>query len=386
MKKVFVCLLSLIVKRVKIMRKQVHFLISILLIICILLIPCNVSAENAENNSEEASYFQYKIEEYEGEMAAIITGGNAAEIEKEWGCINIPKKIDGYPVRVIDECAFKNESSLAHIVLAEGIKEIRAGAFQGCTELRIINIGRTVTTIHETAFEGCARDIQIITYEDTYAQQFAEEQGIRCEIEKYLQYEGLEQGLYSVSISDTTLSDKDVEIKVSVTTEGEEFDALTSGIEQNAVLYEISMQVDGKEVQPKGGANIIVRIPDNICGYYSSTYRVGEDGTLSEEGGIGGPGIGYARHQLAHFLNVEFGKFMIVGPNSFGDMDGDGEVTAKDALIVLKATVLLENLSSVQHLTADVDGDGKTAVNDALCILMKAVRLQELPIIRNVAI
>ena len=56
-----------------------------------------------------------------------------------------------------------------------------------------------------------------------------------------------------------------------------------------------------------------------------------------------------------------------------GDLDGDGEVTAADARIALRAAVGMEILSAEQIKSADMDGDGKITAADAREILRKAV-------------
>lgn len=57
-------------------------------------------------------------------------------------------------------------------------------------------------------------------------------------------------------------------------------------------------------------------------------------------------------------------------PNGIcGDVDGDGTITASDALMILRASVGTENLTPEQTALADVDGDGNITANDALTVL-----------------
>lgn len=58
-----------------------------------------------------------------------------------------------------------------------------------------------------------------------------------------------------------------------------------------------------------------------------------------------------------------------------GDLDGDGEVTAADARLALRAAVALDLLDEEQKKRADVDGDGKVTAADARLILRSAVGL-----------
>lgn len=59
----------------------------------------------------------------------------------------------------------------------------------------------------------------------------------------------------------------------------------------------------------------------------------------------------------------------------FGDVDMDGSVTAADSLLVLRASVGLEDLTDVQKELADVNGDGKIDSSDSLEILRRSVGL-----------
>ena len=61
-----------------------------------------------------------------------------------------------------------------------------------------------------------------------------------------------------------------------------------------------------------------------------------------------------------------------------GDVDGDGDVTAADARLALRAAVALEAYlpGSSEYLTADADGDGALSSADARLILRMAVGLE----------
>ena len=62
-----------------------------------------------------------------------------------------------------------------------------------------------------------------------------------------------------------------------------------------------------------------------------------------------------------------------------GDVDGDENVTTKDARLALRAALELEQLSEEAIPAADVDGSGEVGTDDARVILRAALRLQRLP-------
>jgi len=68
-------------------------------------------------------------------------------------------------------------------------------------------------------------------------------------------------------------------------------------------------------------------------------------------------------------------------PFKYGDVDNNGVVEAKDALIILKAVAKLGDLTEDQKKVADVNGDGIVDSTDALIILKRAANLiPELPV------
>lgn len=59
----------------------------------------------------------------------------------------------------------------------------------------------------------------------------------------------------------------------------------------------------------------------------------------------------------------------------YGDLNGDGEITAADARIVLRASAQLETLTDAQKIAADVVKDGEIHANDARRILRLSAQL-----------
>lgn len=60
---------------------------------------------------------------------------------------------------------------------------------------------------------------------------------------------------------------------------------------------------------------------------------------------------------------------LAVDANALGDVDGDGIITNKDALMLLQAANDLLNLTEEQFLRADINGDGELSAAEALRIL-----------------
>ena len=61
-----------------------------------------------------------------------------------------------------------------------------------------------------------------------------------------------------------------------------------------------------------------------------------------------------------------------------GDVDADGEITAADARLVLRAAVGLEDFTAAQKALADPDADGEITAADARLVLRAAVGLERI--------
>lgn len=59
----------------------------------------------------------------------------------------------------------------------------------------------------------------------------------------------------------------------------------------------------------------------------------------------------------------------------YGDLDNDKKVTSADSLLILRASVKLENFDDFKTKLADIDGDGKISSADALEVLRYSVKL-----------
>ncbi len=115
------------------------------------------------------------------------------------GCLSLPRKIGFIGDSAFMNCSsiesveyssntdtisrqcFKNCSALKNVVIDFGPKEFESYSFENCTSLESITIPKSVTSINSTAFNGCS-DFTIKGYRDSYAQQFAEDNGYEFEI------------------------------------------------------------------------------------------------------------------------------------------------------------------------------------------------------------
>ena len=64
-------------------------------------------------------------------------------------------------------------------------------------------------------------------------------------------------------------------------------------------------------------------------------------------------------------------------PNVYGDIDGDGKISAKDSLNIQRYVINLKTFDEDQLIAADVNGDGKVTAKDALEILRYTLNLSD---------
>ena len=101
------------------------------------------------------------------------------ECDAFWDCpaltsINIP---DG--ITAIEDYTFGYCISLTNISLPQSLTSIGYWAFSSCYSLTRLTIPDSVTSISDEAFDGCS-DLLLIVGRNTYAAQYAEENGIPC--------------------------------------------------------------------------------------------------------------------------------------------------------------------------------------------------------------
>ena len=107
-----------------------------------------VYAENAGTEDEplwlEDACFRYSVVQGRATVTELIVSEPEAAV--------IPDKIEIYPVEIIGEYLFQNQSKLKSVEIPEGIKEIRWNAFENCEALETVQFPTSLTTICECAF------------------------------------------------------------------------------------------------------------------------------------------------------------------------------------------------------------------------------------------
>ena len=122
------------------MRRFFNLLLSIVMVVA--MIPAiDVTAVAATYDG-----FDYEIKN--NEVTIVWYAGNATELD-------IPGKIEGYPVTSIGAFAFSNCDSLTSITMTNNVTNIGDYAFQNCISLTFVTISNQLTRISYGAFSNC---------------------------------------------------------------------------------------------------------------------------------------------------------------------------------------------------------------------------------------
>ena len=127
-------------------------------------VTCFAQSGTVENYQGTGINYDYEVV-YHGSdpktYEAILTDGTACQNAK----ITIPDKIhvgdNDYDVIKIKSQAFKSNNSIVHVIISDGVKEIKTMAFWGCSILQKIEIPSSIQTIEANVFGNCNELIYI---------------------------------------------------------------------------------------------------------------------------------------------------------------------------------------------------------------------------------
>ncbi|MBQ9132734.1 MAG: leucine-rich repeat protein [Clostridia bacterium] len=114
--------------------------------------------------------FTYVIEDGK----AVITGYTGNEVDLE-----IPERLDGYPVVAIGERAFEKMLRLKSVMIPDSVTSIGWFAFSGCIALETVSVPASVVHIDYGAFLNCGTGLIVYCTSGSYAEQYARSYGIR---------------------------------------------------------------------------------------------------------------------------------------------------------------------------------------------------------------
>ncbi len=290
-----------------------------------------------------------------------------------YGCTGLTNVTIGNCVTTIEEYAFFDCTGLTDITIPESVTRIGQGAFLNCKGLTKITVPAEVTYIGDSAFgyyedtDICYDNLTLRVFENSEAHRYAVKNGINVELIKTAVPVTVESADKTVTISADSSIIPESGLSLSVQNAdgiAQKYkDRLDKLGAEKYTGYTISLTKDGSEVQPNGKISVSVAAPQNMDVTKCSVMRVESDGTLtnmkttSEDGKL-------------NFETDRTGTYIIVQLKvKLGDVNGDGDINAKDAIMVLRHNAEIELLTGTQLTAADVNRDGYVTAKDVIGIL-----------------
>lgn len=189
----------------------------------------------------------------------------------------------------------------------------------------------------------------------------------------------------SALAADSTVSNVTGEILTPKTAEGAEITADANGKYTNAVQFDLTATeglTNGSQylvLMLKVAGENTVPTAENI---YYINQKAAADGKLAFTNAGGDPiypmdlvNGTYSIYILGDGKTFDpAASFTYEAGYTLGDVNGDGDVNALDAILILRAAVNLTNLSDVQEKAADMNGDGNVDALDAIKVLIEATK------------
>ncbi len=152
--------------------------------------------------------------------------------------------------------------------------------------------------------------------------------------------------------------------------------------------YENAVKFDVNATGTKGSQYLLLvlrdqKVPTEQNIVYINQAAAGEDGNLAFTGSDAAYPMTMTSGTYYVYLVGDGKEFSASAPAAsftyeagytLGDVNGDGDVNALDAILILRAAVNLTNLSDVQEKAADMNGDGNVDALDAIKVLIEATK------------
>lgn len=178
----------------------------------------------------------------------------------------------------IGASAFAGNANLQEIVIPDGVTYIGGGAFFCCEQLENVTIPKSVTSIGENAFWGASNRV-ITCYKGSYADTYAQENGIPVKYISETTTIKTENGQCSVTAKDNFAFDEATQLVVKELDEaGFEVQFENSKI----TAFDITLQKDGNEIQPAGSVEVSIAVPQGYVGSKCKVYRAESDGSFTD--------------------------------------------------------------------------------------------------------
>ena len=285
-----------------------------------------------------ATYNDFVYAKGEGLCEILGYTGEASEVV-------IPLEIEGLPVKSIGFYAFNDCKNITDIEIPDGVTAIGNYAFNNCSGLTSINLPKQLTTIGKYGFARCSNLKEVVIPEGvTFIGQRA---FVFC---SNLTSVEIPKSVKIIKLYAFSGCSKLSTVKYHGTQS--EWDAISIEAE-NTPLLEAELIL-----QEKDFSGIVIKDKTTVSdfvlslgqGYQCVVYD--KSGNAVEETEFLGTGMKYEIRNSKG--EVIYTKDVAI----YGDINGDGKISATDYLNIKRALANPSALSELQFMAADVSGDG----------------------------
>ena len=220
-----------------------------------------------------------------------------------------------------------------------------------------------MTEIGSYAFYNC-NNLVIKTPENSAAHKYAVENNIKYELIEPVTVEGDDKNI-TISTDSSVIPSTGVSLSTEkVENIGEKYETQLKNLgTEKFTAYNIDLMKGEEKVQPNGKVTVSIAVPDGMDGAKCKVYRAESDGTLTDMKASLNDG-------KLTFTTDHFSLYIITqSAVKLGDVDGDGQVTIKDAIAILRHNAEVELLTGSQIIAGDLNGDGTVNPKDAILLL-----------------
>lgn len=304
------------------------------------------SRENCDERGIPYEYLDFKID---------INENGTYSLEKYYGVLGkaeIPSEIEKRPVTVIDDGAFAN-TRVVEVTIPDTVTMICAGSFSNCSNLTSVTIPDSVTQIEADAFAD-SPSVTIVCGENSYARQYAKANSIPYKAgESEPEIPTLDSEV-TPKLGDTE-SDKDSDKSSDITTD-------SSTDSENYTETDTETET-GTDTETETDTNTDTETFIETDTYIETDTETETDYDTETD----------TEAQPGSDTDSEDDFYDIVTYGVLGDVDYDAFITASDAMLVLRASIGIDETDETFEKLADVDGDRSLMASDALAILRYSV-------------
>ena len=315
------------------------------------------------------------------EEVTVLEGATCIWDSAFCGCSNLEKVTIPNSVTSIGEMAFRECSSLEKVVIPEGVTSIGYEAFFRCSSLERVTIPESVTSIGGQAFFYCSNNLTFYGKAGSYAEEYAGQYHIPfCDF--VIVTEQTDTAYIKGSPEGAVIKCSGAsEVFVSVYVDGTSIEEENYTLEEEEGATVIRFTPEFLDTLEEGDHIFTLEYTENRKVETTMTITAsaadpgdddsGDDDSGDDDSGDNDSGDDDSGDDGSDDENQGDNDSIVI----IGDVDGDGEITADDALDILKSKAGLIVLTDKAKKVADVDGDGEITSDDALDILKKKAGL-----------